>query len=175
MGLGNIQNQRDCRLTQTETHLGCDFKTADKYEAFLEVNRLAVPIKSTFVHFSVDQTVQEHRARSCPPKLASPKASKESGEVFDGGVARNGKVVLNLSDGLETLSVGSMKHARGCCQPCAFFHTNQRGCVNGRDCAFCHLCTPDELRRWKKWKRMVANQGKGPSQRPQARPKAMSE
>jgi len=81
-----------------------------------------------------------------------------SSEPYD----TNGRKVLSLSDQLGILSIGSMKHATGNCAPCAFFHTNARGCVQGRNCTFCHMCPPSRLKVWKKerqqWKRLVDNQ-----------------
>mmetsp|Transcript_17441 Transcript_17441/g.37325 ORF Transcript_17441/g.37325 Transcript_17441/m.37325 type:complete len:329 (+) Transcript_17441:100-1086(+) len=42
-------------------------------------------------------------------------------------------------------SAGSAGHTAGNCKPCAFYHT--KGCVSGRDCSFCHLCTEGEKKR----------------------------
>merc|ERR1712176_554044 len=42
-------------------------------------------------------------------------------------------------------SVGSAGHRAGDCKPCAFFYT--KGCSNGTNCTFCHLCGPDEKRK----------------------------
>jgi len=52
------------------------------------------------------------------------------------------------SPGLPT--IGSAGHNIRTCKPCAFFHT--RGCGNGVECSFCHLCAPDEKRRRQKGK-----------------------
>eukprot|EP00928_Gymnodinium_smaydae_P013840 TRINITY_DN15022_c0_g1_i1.p1 TRINITY_DN15022_c0_g1~~TRINITY_DN15022_c0_g1_i1.p1 ORF type:complete len:363 (+),score=61.21 TRINITY_DN15022_c0_g1_i1:79-1167(+) len=43
---------------------------------------------------------------------------------------------------------GSMNHRNGTCRPCAFMHT--KGCNNGVDCTFCHLCPPGERKLRKK-------------------------
>jgi hypothetical protein len=40
----------------------------------------------------------------------------------------------------------------GKCSPCAFLHKDPRGCLHGKNCNFCHLCPPGELRRRKKEK-----------------------
>merc|ERR1719217_1280440 len=40
---------------------------------------------------------------------------------------------------------GSMYHGTGRCKPCAFVFT--RGCQNGYECPFCHLCDPGEKKR----------------------------
>merc|ERR1719498_2389527 len=66
--------------------------------------------------------------------------------------------VLMLSDALPEPSlgspdmptVGSAGHNIGACKPCAFFYT--RGCENGLQCTFCHLCPPDEKRKRQKEK-----------------------
>lgn len=52
----------------------------------------------------------------------------------------------------EVPTRGSAGHLFGACKPCAFVHT--KGCGNGFDCPFCHLCMPDEIRRRKKAKRV---------------------
>jgi len=64
--------------------------------------------------------------------------------------------VLRLSDALqgpllgsnELPTVGSEGHHMGNCKPCAFFYT--KGCGNGTQCSFCHLCPPEEKRRRQK-------------------------
>jgi hypothetical protein len=59
--------------------------------------------------------------------------------------------------------VGSELHDVGSCKPCAFVHT--KGCTNGAQCPFCHLCDPEEKRRrqkdrwemkrklWREWRK----------------------
>lgn len=68
--------------------------------------------------------------------------------------------VLLLSEALVP-SVGSALHEQGKCRPCAFLHradmdpkdgVERPGCVNGKDCGYCHLCPPGEIRRRKKEK-----------------------
>lgn len=68
------------------------------------------------------------------------------------------KQVLRLNDALrepklgspELPTVGSASHRSGNCKPCAFAHT--KGCGNGADCQFCHLCEPGEKKRRQKEK-----------------------
>eukprot|EP00930_Biecheleria_cincta_P067816 TRINITY_DN5471_c0_g1_i1.p1 TRINITY_DN5471_c0_g1~~TRINITY_DN5471_c0_g1_i1.p1 ORF type:complete len:463 (-),score=69.00 TRINITY_DN5471_c0_g1_i1:165-1553(-) len=48
----------------------------------------------------------------------------------------------------ERPSVGSVRHRRGKCKPCAFFR--KEGCGSGVACAFCHLCDAGEKKRRKK-------------------------
>eukprot|EP00930_Biecheleria_cincta_P022689 TRINITY_DN16537_c0_g1_i1.p1 TRINITY_DN16537_c0_g1~~TRINITY_DN16537_c0_g1_i1.p1 ORF type:complete len:457 (+),score=75.58 TRINITY_DN16537_c0_g1_i1:35-1372(+) len=45
-------------------------------------------------------------------------------------------------------SKGSSLHAAGKCRPCAFRHT--KGCENGQNCEFCHLCEPGEKKKRRK-------------------------
>eukprot|EP00415_Alexandrium_ostenfeldii_P000541 UN0541 len=51
----------------------------------------------------------------------------------------------------ELPTTGSAGHHYGTCKPCAFFH--RKGCFNGVDCRFCHLCGPRErkARLQKRW------------------------
>jgi hypothetical protein len=42
-------------------------------------------------------------------------------------------------------TVGSLGHKTRTCKPCAFLHT--KGCENGVNCPFCHLCNPGEKKR----------------------------
>jgi len=53
----------------------------------------------------------------------------------------------------ELRTVGSMAHGQGC-SPCAHAHSS-KGCLNGAQCAFCHLCPPGELKRRQKAKRLA--------------------
>jgi len=50
-------------------------------------------------------------------------------------------------------SAGSRLHSVGRCKPCAFFHT--KGCMQGPDCPFCHLCPPFERQRRKRLKQQL--------------------
>lgn len=49
---------------------------------------------------------------------------------------------------LDLPSLGSAGHMLGQCKPCAFFTT--KGCGNGLQCPFCHLCDPGEKKRRRK-------------------------
>mmetsp|Transcript_9319 Transcript_9319/g.26575 ORF Transcript_9319/g.26575 Transcript_9319/m.26575 type:complete len:350 (-) Transcript_9319:112-1161(-) len=53
----------------------------------------------------------------------------------------------------ELPSIGSSGHAAGTCKPCAFLHT--KGCDNGSECQFCHLCDAQEKKRRHKEKIML--------------------
>jgi hypothetical protein len=45
-------------------------------------------------------------------------------------------------------TVGSAGHCLGTCKPCAFYRS--KGCQNGVNCSFCHLCEAGEKRRRQK-------------------------
>jgi hypothetical protein len=45
---------------------------------------------------------------------------------------------------------GSINHGSGRCKPCAFVFT--KGCGNGFECPFCHLCEPGEKKKRRKEK-----------------------
>lgn len=68
-----------------------------------------------------------------PPPAQAPSLQTEA--MF--GVAELG------SPDLPTM--GSGGHRYGSCKPCAFVHT--KGCGNGVQCQFCHLCSPGEKKR----------------------------
>lgn len=53
----------------------------------------------------------------------------------------------------EMPTLGSEAHRFGNCKPCAYAHS--KGCGNGVQCPFCHLCPAGELKRRQKAKRSV--------------------
>jgi len=63
------------------------------------------------------------------------------------------QIILQLASAIEEPdlgskempTVGSLGHKTRNCKPCAFLHT--KGCENGIDCPFCHLCKPGEKKR----------------------------
>jgi len=61
---------------------------------------------------------------------------------------------ISLTDTLGLWSIGSASHETGTCKPCAFLWKDLKkpGCQNGRECVFCHLCPPGEVKRRKKQK-----------------------
>lgn len=62
----------------------------------------------------------------------------------------------DVSTSITTLdgpSRGSAGHNDGICKPCAFLYT--KGCDNGFDCPFCHLCEPGEKKKRRKAKMEV--------------------
>jgi len=67
--------------------------------------------------------------------LARPEAQWESQQELELGSP-------------ELPTVGSAGHRLGRCKPCAFVH--RKGCDNGVDCRFCHICDADEKKRRQK-------------------------
>mmetsp|Transcript_56770 Transcript_56770/g.122706 ORF Transcript_56770/g.122706 Transcript_56770/m.122706 type:complete len:244 (-) Transcript_56770:149-880(-) len=58
---------------------------------------------------------------------------------------------LDAPPGLTTVSKGSASHGSGQCSPCAWYW-KPKSCLNGQECAFCHLCSEGELKARKKQK-----------------------
>jgi len=91
-----------------------------------------------FLPPGLETSVEEPQVLRLAPALAKPT-----------------KVVL-LADVLvepelgsaEYPTVGSGRHRLGSCKPCAFLHT--KGCQNGTQCPFCHICEPGAKKRRQK-------------------------
>jgi hypothetical protein len=87
-----------------------------------------------------------------------PSSSIETPNITSNTVIESPPPVISLSTLLEDPvlgsrqlpTVGSADHASGACKPCAFLYT--RGCENGTNCNFCHLCPPGEKKRRQKEK-----------------------
>jgi len=56
----------------------------------------------------------------------------------------------------ERPTIGSWGHGIGKCKPCAFLHT--KGCKNGVECPFCHLCDRGEKKRRQREKWQAARE-----------------
>lgn len=75
---------------------------------------------------------------AAPPPMAAPVAAAP--------VLRLAEAIATPEVGTPELpSIGSLLHHKGECKPCTFFHT--RGCENGKDCKFCHLCPSNEKKK----------------------------
>eukprot|EP00929_Paragymnodinium_shiwhaense_P016404 TRINITY_DN12471_c0_g1_i1.p1 TRINITY_DN12471_c0_g1~~TRINITY_DN12471_c0_g1_i1.p1 ORF type:complete len:423 (+),score=57.41 TRINITY_DN12471_c0_g1_i1:67-1269(+) len=64
---------------------------------------------------------------------------------------------LALGTGMGSISKGSAGHYAGTCKPCVFFH--HKGCENGPECPFCHLCPPNERKRRKAERKQFIRSG----------------
>lgn len=94
-------------------------------------------------------------------EIHSASGSKHDAHLVTPDGVEDASQVLRLadviaSDGLSdygldeaVVSVGSCAHPIAC-KPCAFYHL--KGCENGRNCIFCHVCDPGEKKRRKKEK-----------------------
>mmetsp|Transcript_23454 Transcript_23454/g.54677 ORF Transcript_23454/g.54677 Transcript_23454/m.54677 type:complete len:264 (+) Transcript_23454:117-908(+) len=96
----------------------------------------SMPQKNTFIHFNVhsveqQQAEREHAQFGSAPAALLQKSFQTKGE----GRAQ-----------MEAL------HARGECKPCAYFATKADSCRLGDKCSFCHLCTEEDIKRWKREK-----------------------
>jgi len=58
-----------------------------------------------------------------------------------------------------TFSTGSSLHHSGGCKPCAWYWKPD-GCANERECRYCHLCLPGELKKRKRDKIAMLKQQK---------------
>lgn len=63
-----------------------------------------------------------------------------------------------LSPPAGSPSHGSLLHGGGHCRPCAWFW-KAGGCLNGEDCAHCHLCPEGEIKARKKAKQNMMQLG----------------
>jgi len=91
------------------------------------------------------------------PALTNAKATGTArGGLPSNSIVAQSPQVLRLADAIvepELVSVdlptiGSIGHQAGTCKPCAFFY--KRGCENGFQCPFCHLCDASEKKRRQK-------------------------
>jgi len=82
--------------------------------------------------------------------------------------------ILRLADAITERSLGSPEmptlgsagHLLGNCRPCAFYHT--KGCGNGTQCPFCHICPPGEKKRRQKGKGVLCREMKRMGLMPEA-------
>lgn len=117
----------------------------------------ATPEDKSPTPFPESYYLQQHGGLCATPEDGSPTPFMGGWNFFQ-QVPR----VLMLSEALpesaalgspELPTVGSAGHYAGACKPCAFFYV--RGCENGPQCSFCHLCAPDEKRKRQKEKQAV--------------------
>lgn len=87
-----------------------------------------------------------------PPKLSPQAQLLACAPAPPNWSCESHEPVVEFAVDSSTLpTVGSAAHRLGTCKPCAFFHT--KGCGNGLNCIFCHLCAPGEKKRRQKVKR----------------------
>jgi len=82
--------------------------------------------------------------------------------------------ILRLADAIaehspdlaEMPTLGPASHILGNCRPCAFYYT--KGCGNGTQCSFCHICPPGEKKRRQKDKAVLCREMKRMGLMPEA-------
>lgn len=85
-----------------------------------------------------------------PDMLQSPlPIDKAAAPTFRSELLRLGGAPLT-ADPWACPTMGSLGHYLQSCKPCAFVNT--KGCKDGSNCRFCHLCEPGEKKRRKKAK-----------------------
>jgi hypothetical protein len=96
-------------------------------------------------------STDEDQALATPPSgLSDDEDEAPKDQVED----TSATLKISLTDTLGLWSIGSAAHETGTCKPCAFLWKDLKkpGCQNGRECVFCHLCPPGEVKRRKKEK-----------------------
>lgn len=128
-------------------------------DGFYEERRLhSCPASGVFPVAEVEEAACEEEEKAVPSSGApTPDEQEPPSPAAEApplpGTAQLPVTVSALPCVLLTLpSVGSQGHLVGSCSPCAHAHSN-RGCVNGVQCRFCHLCAPGELKRRQKARR----------------------
>jgi len=86
-------------------------------------------VKNTFIDFRRPE-VPLMRSNSLPFRMCS-----EGGEPLHSERTRE-----------ELPSLGSALHGKGKCTICSFLYRD-RGCSDGTECLFCHLCPPEKYRK----------------------------
>mmetsp|Transcript_61892 Transcript_61892/g.147658 ORF Transcript_61892/g.147658 Transcript_61892/m.147658 type:complete len:231 (-) Transcript_61892:16-708(-) len=126
---------------------------------------------------SLDGFFQERHVKSCVSRLGAPgglfdEDGDEGDEQFYDALEAMPEAAAAISEVLEATAeeadvvpasasasapgpesfptIGSMAHFDGTCKPCAFFHT--KGCQQGSNCEFCHLCDASERKKRRKEK-----------------------
>jgi hypothetical protein len=89
----------------------------------------APPVKHTFIHFE------------------EPFDSEHLSLAQFGARALSAPATLIHGAFLLKQTPMEYNHFRGNCKPCAYFYGKDDGCRWGRDCRFCHLCEPGELKK----------------------------
>eukprot|EP00931_Biecheleriopsis_adriatica_P046083 TRINITY_DN26442_c0_g3_i1.p1 TRINITY_DN26442_c0_g3~~TRINITY_DN26442_c0_g3_i1.p1 ORF type:complete len:164 (-),score=14.53 TRINITY_DN26442_c0_g3_i1:440-931(-) len=103
----------------------------------------SLPMKYGFLHFAASPAAgpRIRRCESCPADIAVLALSFEVTSMPSHQPASRHDVPSTQK-----------AHDEGTCRPCAYFWAKADGCRLGADCAFCHLCPPEEFKRRRKEK-----------------------
>jgi hypothetical protein len=109
-----------------------------------------LPVKNTFVHY--DQMEEQPTIGKSISNMVDKRdqASKTYIDDFSQLVG-NLKEVSEVD--AELPSIGSAGHGNGTCKPCAWAWKS-KGCSNGKQCTFCHICDAGEIKRRRRNKTM---------------------
>jgi len=120
----------------------------------------------TAVHKPMHATESaKHNGKVCHPALRIATSSACSFDSTCGGSSENGdsrptSPMMSTSFVEQaTFSAGSSLHHSGGCKPCAWYW-KPNGCANERECRYCHLCPPGELKKRKRDKFAILRQQK---------------
>lgn len=94
-----------------------------------------------------------HRQQAHAQQHGDDMSNSQRSSMTDPTVDPELAASLAAANAGEVPSVGSFGHAEGTCKPCAFLYT--KGCENGINCPFCHLCEPGEKKKRRKAKMEV--------------------
>eukprot|EP00931_Biecheleriopsis_adriatica_P003918 TRINITY_DN105666_c0_g1_i1.p1 TRINITY_DN105666_c0_g1~~TRINITY_DN105666_c0_g1_i1.p1 ORF type:complete len:168 (-),score=29.63 TRINITY_DN105666_c0_g1_i1:109-612(-) len=107
-----------------------------------------LPIRNSFIHFQRSASPQLRRCASCPYDLLEADSedlnSREEGPTHHEWTKRDTKLDNDQTSRMFTA------HKDGSCSPCVYFVRFKDGCRQGAACAFCHFCTKEDLRRYRK-------------------------
>mmetsp|Transcript_52040 Transcript_52040/g.100587 ORF Transcript_52040/g.100587 Transcript_52040/m.100587 type:complete len:344 (-) Transcript_52040:97-1128(-) len=135
-----------------------------------------VVVRNTFIDFEglpqiLEGCTWEKKARSCPvsPMACGANVRGTATVSFESFFTESAEEPLQPIEEKSSheaqantkLSVGSAGHLQRRCKPCAFYHL-EKGCDNGENCTFCHLCEPGEKKRrqkqkWERKRRFMQN------------------
>lgn len=117
-----------------------------EYE-YCEQTQTATPPLPTLLDSVLPCSTTRDKHVSTPPEpVVEGRAPFLRSPVAPGPVSPESHLPEAVED--ELLTVGSKLHGVGKCKPCAFLYT--KGCENGKECVFCHLCEHGEKKRRKK-------------------------
>lgn len=91
---------------------------------------------------------------AAPPPPSPPSSSPGRQGVTKTFSADASAAIVSGNSSASALSKGSMDHAKGVCEPCAWFWKPQ-GCANAEICNRCHLCPEGEVKARKKAKKLA--------------------
>jgi hypothetical protein len=109
--------------------------------------------KSSFLHENSIASDASTTISADEDQALTPPSGLSDDEV-EAAKDTSATLKISLTDTLGLWSIGSAAHDSGTCKPCAFLWKDlkQPGCHHGRECQFCHLCLPGEVKRRKKEK-----------------------